>query len=59
MNCVMIFMMIGPRQIAGASRSTMNPSDISFTPCASSGWIFPPWTSGFPLRPNMRGMLGP
>ena len=33
----MIFMMMGPRQIAGASRSTINPSDINFTPYASSG----------------------
>src|SRR2546426_895729 len=39
-------MMIGPRQIAGASRSTMSASDMSFTPWASSGWILPPRTSG-------------
>ena len=52
-------MMIGPRQIAGASRSTRKPSDMSFTPCASSGWILPPITGGFSNTPNMRGMLGP
>ncbi len=34
-------MMMGPRQMAGASRSTRKPSDISRTPCASSGWILP------------------
>ena len=55
----MIFMMIGPRQIAGWSRSTMKPSDISLTPCAWSGWILPPVTGGFSSTPNMRGMLGP
>ncbi len=42
----MIFMMIGPRQIAGASRSTMKPSDISLTPCPWSGWILPSMISG-------------
>jgi len=52
-------MMIGPRQIAGASRSTRNPNDMSFTPWASSGWIRPPNTGGRSNTPNMRGMLGP
>ena len=58
-NCWITFMMMGPRQIAGESRSTMKPSDISFTPWASSGWILPPRTSGFRSTPIMRGMLGP
>ena len=40
-------MMMGPRQMAGASRSTISPSDMSFTPWAWSGWIRPPRTSGF------------
>src|SRR2546427_685062 len=33
----MIFMTIGPRQIAGASRSTMKPRHISSKPWRSSG----------------------
>jgi len=52
-------MMIGPRQMAGASRSTMSASDMSFTPWASSGWILPPRTSGFWSTPIIRGMFGP
>ncbi len=35
----MIFITIGPRQIAGWSRSIRKPRLISFTPCASSGMI--------------------
>ena len=52
-------MMMGPRQMAGASRSTRKPMDISLTPCASSGWIRPWITTGLSNRPNIRGMLGP
>ena len=53
-------MMIGPRQMAGASRSTMNPSDISLTPYASSGIIrFSCVTCGRSKTLNIRGMLGP
>ncbi len=52
-------MMMGPRQIAGASRSTMKPSDMSFTPWLSSGSILPPRTAGLRSAPIMRGMLGP
>ena len=36
----MIFITIGPRQIAGWSRSMRKPRLITFTPCASSGTIF-------------------
>ena len=36
----MIFITIGPRQIAGWSRSIRKPSEMTFTPCASSGMIF-------------------
>src|SRR5207247_2472264 len=35
-------MMMGPRQIAGASRSTISPSDMIFTPWLWSGWILLP-----------------
>ena len=51
--------MIGPRQMAAASRSTRNPIDISLTPYASSGWIRPPTTAGLSNTPNIRGTLGP
>jgi hypothetical protein len=37
---VITFMMIGPRQMAGWSRSMRKPMLITFTPKASSGWIF-------------------
>src|ERR1043166_1808413 len=52
-------MMIGPRQMAGASRSTRNPMDMSRTPWASSGWSRPPITTGLSKRPLIRGVLGP
>lgn len=48
----MIFMMMGPRQMAGASRSTRKPRDMSFTPCPSSGWILPPSIAGFCDTPH-------
>ena len=52
--------MMGPRQMAAASRSTRLPSDISFTPCASIGWIAPPTTAGCcPSTPIIRGRFGP
>ena len=46
----MIFMMMGPRQMAGASRSTMKPSDMSLTPCPRSGWILPSMISGLVIH---------
>jgi hypothetical protein len=55
----MIFMMIGPRQIAGWSRSIMKPRLMIFTPCAWSGMIFSFSTGGGALTPIMRGMFGP
>ena len=55
----MIFITIGPRQIAGWSGSIIMPSEMSFTPCASSGTIFSRTTGGAPVTPIMRGMLGP
>ena len=55
----MIFITIGPRQIAGWSRSIRKPSEISFTPNASSGWILSSTTGGGSFTPIMRGMLGP
>ena len=45
-NCVMIFMMIGPRQMAGCSFSMRKPRLITFTPCATSGMIFSSMTEG-------------
>ena len=55
----MIFITIGPRQIAGWSRSMRNPSEISFTPNASNGWILSSTTGGAASTPIMRGMFGP
>ena len=55
----MIFITIGPRQMAGWSRSMRNPSEISFTPNASSGRIFSSTTGGGSFTPIMRGMFGP
>jgi hypothetical protein len=55
----MIFMMIGPRQIAGWSRSIRKPRLISFTPCASRGTIFSLSTIGGSLTPIINGMFGP
>ncbi len=51
--------MIGPRQMAGASRSTRKPNEMSFTPCLSGGTILPPRTAGLSYTPKLRGMLGP
>jgi hypothetical protein len=57
---VTIFITIGPRQIAGWSRSMRKPSEMSFTPCASSGTIFSfASTAGGWLMPIISGMLGP
>ena len=55
----MIFITIGPRQIAGWSRSMRKPRQISFTPCASSGMIFSFTTGGGSFTPIIRGMFGP
>ena len=55
----MIFITIGPRQIAGWSGSIIIPSEISFTPCASSGTIFSFITGGAPHTPIILGMFGP
>ena len=55
----MIFITIGPRQIAGWSRSIRKPRLMTFTPCASSGMIFSFTTGGGAFTPIMRGMLGP
>ncbi len=55
----MIFITIGPRQIAGWSRSIRNPSEMTLTPCATSGWIFSSFTGGASSTPIMRGMFGP
>ena len=55
----MIFMTIGPRQIAGWSRSIRKPRLMSFTPCASSGTIRSLITIGGSFTPIMRGMFGP
>ena len=55
----MIFMTIGPRQIAGWSRSMRKPMLMTFTPCASSGMIFSLITIGGSFTPIIRGMFGP
>jgi hypothetical protein len=55
----MIFITIGPRQIAGWSLSIRKPRLITFTPYASSGMIFSFTTGGGALTPIMRGTFGP
>ncbi len=55
----MIFMTIGPRQMAGCSRSMRNPTLMILTPCASSGTIRSLITDGGALTPIMRGRFGP
>lgn len=55
----MIFITMGPRQIAGWSFSMRKPMEMTFTPCASSGMIFSSRTAGGASTPIMRGRLGP
>ena len=55
----MTFITIGPRQIAGWSRSIMKPRLMTFTPYASSGWIFWSRTGGGASTPNILGRFGP
>ena len=52
-------MMMGPRQIAGASSSMRKPMLMSFTPCATRGTTSSRSIRGFSWIPNIVGMSGP
>ena len=51
--------MIGPRQIAGASRSIRSPSDISLTPCAIEGLDLAAYHRGTLVHPEHPRDVGP
>ena len=55
----MIFMIIGPRHIAGCSLSIRKPKLMTFTPWAINGTILSLITAGGSSTPIMRGTLGP
>ena len=59
-NCFTIWCNIGPRQMIGLSPGLRKPTEMTFSPKASSGAMrFSPTILGCPFTPNMRGTLGP
>jgi hypothetical protein len=59
-NCRIIWCSIGPRITIGLSPGEISPTEMNFTPCASSGPIRSPSTMlGCRVCPSIIGTFGP
>ncbi len=58
-NCSSILCSIGPRQMTGALSSVSSPTDMTRTPCASSGTSSPSMMMGPRSMPIIRGIEKP